>query len=86
MLTLQSRGVPDLDAIAGLEELSLRLVDAGQGSHCLVPPGVFAELDEVDDFPVEHDGGSWIASVSRWKLPFVSATATPPLPAGNDSA
>ena len=85
MLTLQSRGVPDLDAIAGLEELSLRLVDAGQGSHCLVPPGVFAELDEVDDFPVEHLGGSRIASVSRWKLRFVKCDSDSSLTAGIDT-
>ncbi len=48
--------------------------------------GVFAELDEADDFPVEHQGGSWIASVSRWQPPFVGATATHPLPAGIDTA
>jgi len=70
----------------GLEGLGLRRVDAGQGSHRLVPRGVFAELDEADDFPVEHHGGSWIASVSQWKLPFVGATATHPLPAGIDTA
>ncbi|MGZ3389672.1 MAG: hypothetical protein ACXVCF_08770 [Isosphaeraceae bacterium] len=70
----------------GLEGLGLRRVDAGQGSHRLVPRGIFAELDEADDFPVEHHGGSWIASVSRWKLPFVGATATHPLSAGIDTA
>ena len=70
----------------GLEGLGLRRVDAGQGSHRLVPRGVFAELDQADDFPVEHHGGSWIASVSRWKLPLVGATATHPLPAGIDTA
>ena len=86
MLSPESGGVPDLNTTSGTRRTGSTPLDAGQGSHRLVPRGVFAELDEADDFPVEHHGGSWIALVSRWKLPFVGATATHPLPAGIDTA
>jgi hypothetical protein len=32
--------------------------------------GIFAERDEADDYLAEHHGGSWIASLSWWKLPW----------------